>query len=84
MLQLMVLKYVTANVMDSTTGWIVAMASTVDLSIKNPIECGRINEKAAIVVSEVLAMWLKVKCFLVRPRKRNSCRCQQKERENIY
>ncbi|KAJ0011512.1 hypothetical protein Pint_33131 [Pistacia integerrima] len=55
------LKYITANVLDRTNGWIVATASTVEHSIKNSLECGRsCNAKAATVVGEVLTMRLKV------------------------
>ncbi|XP_031247795.1 uncharacterized protein LOC116105526 [Pistacia vera] len=55
------LKYITANVLDRTNGWIVATASTVENSVKNSLECGRsCNAKAATVVGEVLTMRLKV------------------------
>ncbi|KAK4753771.1 hypothetical protein SAY87_001875 [Trapa incisa] len=55
------IKYITANVVDRNNGRIVAMASTVEHTIKNSLECGRSsNAKAAGVVGEVLAMRLKV------------------------
>ncbi|KAL6503817.1 hypothetical protein OROGR_025740 [Orobanche gracilis] len=55
------LKYITANVVDRNNGRIVATASTVEHSLKNTLECGRLcNAKAAAVVGEVLAMRLRV------------------------
>ncbi|KAA0035229.1 hypothetical protein IC582_026791 [Cucumis melo] len=55
------LKYIIANVVDRNNGRIVAIASTVEHSIKGSLECGRsCNAKTAAVVGEVLAMRLKV------------------------
>ncbi|XP_055834334.1 uncharacterized protein LOC129902913 [Solanum dulcamara] len=55
------LKYITANVVDRNNGRIVATSSTVEHSVKQSLECGRIcNAKAAAIVGEVLAMRLKV------------------------
>ncbi|RAL47317.1 unnamed protein product [Cuscuta campestris] len=55
------LKYITANVVDRNNGRVVAMASSVEQSLKKSFECGRsCNAKAAAVVGEVLARRLKV------------------------
>uniref|UniRef100_A0A1D1ZCL6 50S ribosomal protein L18 n=1 Tax=Anthurium amnicola TaxID=1678845 RepID=A0A1D1ZCL6_9ARAE len=55
------LKYITANVVDRRHGRVVATASSVEKSLKDGLECGRLcNAKAAAAVGEVLAMRLKV------------------------
>ncbi|KAL4296881.1 hypothetical protein GQ457_12G029870 [Hibiscus cannabinus] len=54
-------KYITTNVVGRNNARIVAMASTVEHSIKKSLECSQsCNAKAATILGEVLAMRLKV------------------------
>lgn len=57
-------KYITANVVDRSTGDLIATASTVEHCIKHSFDCGRSsNPKAAAAVGEVLAKRLKIAIF---------------------
>ncbi|KAK1392132.1 hypothetical protein POM88_011188 [Heracleum sosnowskyi] len=57
-------KFITANVVNSTTGDLIATASTVEHCIKNSFDCGRFsNPKAAAAIGEVLAKRFRIASF---------------------
>ncbi|KAL8127662.1 hypothetical protein AgCh_014535 [Apium graveolens] len=57
-------KFITANIVNRTTGDLIATASTVEHCIKNSFDCGRFsNPKAAAAVGEVLAKRFKLASF---------------------
>lgn len=57
-------KFITANIIDRTTGDLIATASSVEHCIKNSFDCGRSsNPKAAAAVGEVLAKRFRIASF---------------------
>ncbi|XP_057535473.1 uncharacterized protein LOC130813647 [Amaranthus tricolor] len=59
------LKYVTANVMDTSNGQIVAQVSTIEHALKNAFDLGRTtkNPQTAIVVGEILSRRIKLEAL---------------------
>lgn len=57
-------KFITANIVNRTTGDLIATASTVEHCIRNSFDCGRSsNPKAAAAVGEVLAKRFRIASF---------------------